>query len=359
MTASPTAAQLPGVAPAPAPAEAPPDILEPGPPDATQPPPERRRKVAILLLLLLGLTILLAIVIWYLLFRQPIPLPGIPETQIPTYRSAIYGVDRPMGIAVSPSGDRIYVSETEGERIVRIFAADGAALGTLRPPVETGSNHVPVYVAIDPITSEVYVSDRPTGSVYVYDRDGAYLREYRPAAAGNGWQPLAMAFDAEGTLYVSNLAGPFQRVLVIDRAGNLVRTLGAGQQLAFPNGVAVDASGNVYVTDSNNGRLLVYGPDGSVVGQIGRGVGEGNLGLPRGLAIDERGRVFTVDTSGQGLFVYRVLAEGQQRPEFLGFFGGHGLENGLFRYPNDVAVDSRGRVFVTDSANDRVQVWSY
>lgn len=353
------AGALSGGVPAPATDDAPPELGDWQPPAAAEPPARRRRKVALLLLLSALLVGLLILVVWYLLFRQPLPLPGIPETQLPTYSSAIYGVSRPMGIAVSPTGDRVYVSEAEGDRVVRIFDADGNAMGTLRPPAETGSDHVPIYVAIDPVTSEVYVSDRPTGSVYVYDRDGTWLREYRPDVATEGWQPLALTFDPDGLLYVADLSGPVQRVLVLDREGRLVRTIGADQQLSFPNGIAVDAARNVYVTDSNNGRLLVFGPDGGIAGQIGRGVGEGNLGLPRGSAIDAQGRLFVVDTSGQGLFVYRVLADGEQRPAFLGFFGGHGLENGMFRYPNDVAVDGRGRVFVTDAANDRVQVWSY
>ena len=71
----------------------------------------RRRKIVFLVLLLLGLALLLGLVIWYLLFRQPIPLPPIPATQIPAYSTSIYGPSRPVGVAVSPSGDRIYVTQ--------------------------------------------------------------------------------------------------------------------------------------------------------------------------------------------------------------------------------------------------------
>jgi sugar lactone lactonase YvrE len=123
--------------------------------------------------------------------------------------------------------------------------------------------------------------------------------------------------------------------------------------------VAVDAEGLVYVTDSNNGRLLVFGTDGSLVSKIGRGAGAANLGLPRGVAIDGQGRAFVVDSSGQGVLVYAVLSSGQEQPEHLGFFGGHGIANGQFAFPMGVAVDTHGRVYVADTANGRVQVWSY
>jgi DNA-binding beta-propeller fold protein YncE len=320
----------------------------------------RRRKVAVLLLLFLGLLLLLGVAVWYLFFRQPIPLPLplIPATAIPAYTTSVYGANSPAGVAVSSTGDRIYVTETEGDRVVRMYDAGGNELGILQPPAETGGEHVPVYAAVDPTTNEVYVSDRPTGSVYVYDRDGAYQREYRPAAAIEGWQPLGLAFDATGNLYVTDVSAP-QRILKFDPAGALIQTYGEDEGLLFPNGVAADADGRVYATDSNNGRLFVFEADGTVVGKIGRGSGAGNLGLPRGIAIDSSGRIFIVDSSGQGVLVYAALVAGEEQPEHLGFFGGHGVADGQFAFPMGIAVDGRGRVYIADTANDRVQIWSY
>jgi sugar lactone lactonase YvrE len=139
----------------------------------------------------------------------------------------------------------------------------------------------------------------------------------------------------------------------------VTRILGESQNLSFPNGVAVDKDGLVYVTDSNNGRLLVFGEDGSVRAQVGRGSGTGNLGLPRGLAVDSNGRVFVADTSGQAVFVYRAPSSDSRRLDYLGSFGTLGVADGQFRYPNSVAIDARGRVYVADTFNDRVQIWSY
>ena len=172
------------------------------PPAEVEADPERRRRRKILLLLLLlgSLAILLGIAIWYLLFRQPIPLPIIPPPAIPTYSTSIYGAADPSGVAVSPSGDRIYIAETGGDKVVRMFDAGGTELGVLQPPAETGNEHVPVYLAVHPTTGDVYVSDRPMGAVYVYDRDGAFQREFRPAAAIEGWQPLGLTFDADGNV---------------------------------------------------------------------------------------------------------------------------------------------------------------
>lgn len=321
----------------------------------------RRRRAALLLLLLAALLVLLLTVIWYLLFRQPItpPIPPIPPATIPSYSTSIYGVSRPAGVAVTPSGDRIYVAETGGDRVVRIFDGGGNPLGTMAPPASTGTDHVPVYLAVDPLTAEVYVTDRPTGSIYIYDRDGRYQREFRPTKEITGWQPLGLAFDKQGSLYVSDVGSATQQVIVFDRKGEVVRTIGADAGFNFPNGVSLDGDGNVWVTDSNNGRLLAFDSTGKVVGRIGRGSSSGNLGLPRGVAVSNQGRVFVVDSTGQVVSVYAVLKEGDRRPEFLGVFGSFGVDDGQFAYPMGAAVDDRGRVYVADTANGRVQVWSY
>jgi DNA-binding beta-propeller fold protein YncE len=334
--------------------------LDESPEEAPEDERRRRRKAILFLLLLGALVILMGLIIWYLLYRQPIPpIPVIPSPKLPAYSTAIYGANAPAGVAVTRSGDRIFVAETSGDRITRILDPAGNQLGTMVPPAETGADHVPVYVAIDPLTNEVYVTDRPTGSIYVYNGDGAFQREFRPAVPIPGWQPLGITFDRDGNLYVTDLGGKLQTVRKFNRSGELAMTFGESEGLNFPNGLALDADGRLYLTDSNNGRLLVFDQAGAVVAKIGRGAGAGNLGLPRGLAIDNGGRLFIVDSSGQGVLVYATLGEGDSQPEYYGFFGGHGFADGQFAFPIGVAVDDRGRVYVADTANNRVQMWSY
>jgi sugar lactone lactonase YvrE len=328
------------------------------------PEQERQRRRRLLLLFAISgmLVLLLFLAIWYIIFRQPInPLPVLPDSRLPAYSTSIYGPDMGMGIAVDADGSRIYVAETEGERRLLVYDLQGRLLAAAHPPEAAGSETVPLWIAIDPQNGEVYVSDRPSGRIFVYDRDGAWLRVFTPSRPIPGWSPIGLAFDAAGSLYVGDIGAGTPRVEMFDRSGALLRTFGSADNLSFPNGLAVDAAGRLYVADSNNGRVLLYAPDGRLLAQIGRGSGEGSLGLPRSVALDASGRVHICDTTAQGVFIFRppTGAEGGQRFDYIGFVGTPGIGDGQFSFPNGVAADGRGRIYITDSGNDRLQIWSY
>jgi DNA-binding beta-propeller fold protein YncE len=319
----------------------------------------RRRKIAALT----GIVAALAVVVFMILrtLSGSSPLPSIPS-ELPHYVSDIYGTDQPMGVAVSPSGERVYVTESEGPRLVRVYDGTGRPLGTLKPPGRNEAWRLPVYVAVSPRTEEVYVSDRLRQAIDVYGPNGKYLRAVRPTGSlGNGAQPLGLAFGPEGNLYATDVGGPKRdhRVLVLGASGaEPVRKIGSPGMFWFPNGLALDGKGDLYVADSNDGRLEIFNPAGRPAASIERGVGEGDLGLPRGVAVDGN-RLFVVDTMAQVVKVYRLPGAVTEVPVYIGAFGGEGLGDGQFQYPNGIAIDHNGRIYVTDRENGRVQIWEY
>lgn len=322
----------------------------------------RRRRMLLLILLLAATGLLLLFGGWYLLFRKPInelPLPGITVAPVPHYSYSIYGVVAPTGVAATADGSRIYATQSEGDPMVIAFDASGNQVASLKPPATASGDHVPVYVAVNPVNGEVYVSDRPAATIYVYAADGSYLRAFDPGPDLKGWQPLGLGFDTKGDLFVTSVGAPFQAVYEFAPDGTLVRTYGKADEFNFPNGVAVDANGIVYVTDSDNGRLVMFDRDGNELGMVRQGAGVGDLGLPRGTAIDNSGRIYIADLSQQGVQMYHALATGESQPGYIGHFGEEGSGDGEFRLPNAVAVDGRSRAYVADWRNNRIQVWTY
>ena len=353
-------APTPDATPAAAPTETP---SEPTPGKPAEADPKRRRRRMILAIILGAIFLgFLAFATWYLLFRKPIsqlPIPNIEQGVMPGFSFAAYDLDKPLGIAVSADGSRIFVTQTSGDQATLILDGKGTKLGELKPPADVSARATQLYVAVDPRTGDVYATDRAAGAVYMYSADGTYRGLLRPDPDPGAWQPLGIAFDRDGNLYVADAGGAFQSVREIDRTGHVVLTIGQEGMFNFPNGIAVDKNGLIYVTDSNNGRLVVFDKTGKQLGIVRRGPAQGELSLPRGIAIDDQNNVFVVDAVGQGVQVYRPVAQGELAPRYVDRFGREGTVDGAFEVPNGIAVDGRGRVYVADWNNDRIQVWSF
>ncbi len=341
------------------------DLFTQAPPEPEAPAPvSRRRRTLILLGIVTGLLgVVVALLVWYLHTGKPLSqLPGIDQdSRAPHYLFSMYGTTQPLGVAVSPDGDRVYVTESGGGRLVHVYSRSGQETGTLRPPGAATAAHVPVYVAVSPTTDEVYVSDRMTAAVYVYGPNNEYRRTFAAKGdLGGGWAPLGLAFDPQGRLYVTDVrAKGVQRVLLFSPDGRLLRTITADNGLTYPNGLAVDARGDLEICDSNNARVLVAAADGEVVGRIVGGGDESALGLPRGVAVDDEHHLYVVDAANHAVRMYRVTDQPAAVPGYLTSFGTEGTGDGAFEYPNGIAADSRGRVYVTDRENDRLQVWGF
>lgn len=324
---------------------------------------EQARKRKLIILAIIGALLLLvaAAFAWYLITKRSITdIPGLSNEAMPRYSYSIYGVDKPTGVAVSADGERVYVTQTGGARTTILFDHQGRQQAVLAPPPESGKSHIPVYVAINPVNQDVYVSDRLSGAVYVYTANGTYRRTLKPEGLTGTFAPLGLGFGEDGTLYVSEVGSSPHRILVIDPAGKVTHEFKAADlPMQFPNGIAAGAEGVTAVADGNNGRLIFFDPTGRVVGQVNRGIGSGDLGLPRGVAVDSDGRYFVVDTTNHTVHVYRLADPSTHKVDFVGSFGEEGIADGAFEYPNGVATDTRSNVYVTDRENDRVQVWSF
>jgi sugar lactone lactonase YvrE len=170
-------------------------------------------------------------------------------------------------------------------------------------------------------------------------------------ATGQFVQPNGVAIDAAGNVYVADTLNG--RVQEFTATGTFIRVFGSPAELANPVDVAVDrqAPSDVYVTDTNSHRIRKYNAAGQLIATWGtQGTQPGQLILPRGLAVGPSGNLYVAQADRVTVFT--------PTGGFVTTWGSTGAADGQFRYLSDVAVDPAGNVYTIDRDLNRVQKFS-
>jgi 6-bladed beta-propeller protein len=166
-------------------------------------------------------------------------------------------------------------------------------------------------------------------------------------------------------------------VLLFDSSGKLVRSFGAGLIMS-PHGIYVDGEGNVWVTDyadnaprggrgvrgpagaagaaTKGHQVIKFSPEGKVLLTLGTAGGANDTGYfyqPNDVLVAPNGDIFVSQSHGRGGSVLKFDKAGK----FIKQFGKPGSGAGEFNVPHALAMDSRGRLFVADRGNNRIQIF--
>lgn len=242
----------------------------------------------------------------------------------------------PEGIALDAGGNA-YVADQGNNQIRKITVA--GAVSTLAGTLVAGNTNTAAIGVAALFNGPTGVAVDAAGNVYVADFGNNLIRKIIP-----------------GTGVVSTLAG----------SGKSGSANGTGVAASFngPAGLAVDATGNVYVADFGNNLIRQITPAGVVTTLAGsatagsvNGVGTAaSFSGPRGIAVDASGNVYVADANNN---MIREIVPGGIVSTFAGTGAAGNVSSAAnastFYYPSGVAVDASGNVYVADANNNLVR----
>ena len=301
------------------------------------------------------------------------------------------------GLAANAAGD-LYIPESGNSFVWQLTPAgaltrvagtpgDGAYTGDGQPALQTALS-APVEVTLD-AAGNLYISEArrvrsvttATGIINTVAGSGTF------GFSGDGGSasmavlsaPTGLALN-NGSLDIADQGN--HRVRQVIAGGSIFTVAGngapsyAGDGLAAvsagldgPTGLAFDPSGNLYIADTENGRVRQVDPSGTIITFAGNGIvsgfgGEGDpatltpLDAPQGVVPDLAGNVYVSDTNHNRVIqvdtagnIHTVAGNGT-----AGNTGGSGTSLGELYGPTGLAVDSAGNLYIADTQNQRIQM---
>jgi sugar lactone lactonase YvrE len=278
----------------------------------------------------------------------------------------------PNKITFDGSGN-LYVSDAGNSRVTKW--APGASQGTIVAGNGTAG------AALNELDAPKGIFSDAAGDIYIADQNNYRVVEWPSGATqgtlvagGNGagsnlnqiGEPNSVYVDGQGNIYVSDsynnwvekwAPGAPQATIV---AGSSDGEYGAGLGvLNGPRGISVDASGNLYICDQSNSRVVEWA-SGATSGKIVAGTGTAGTGLnqlngPTGIFVDKSGNIYVADYYNARVVKWAPGAT--SGTVVAGVSGVAGSALNQLNFPNDVYVDASGNLYVADADNYRIMEW--
>jgi DNA-binding beta-propeller fold protein YncE len=194
----------------------------------------------------------------------------------------------------------------------------------------------------------IIVADNQNNRLLMFDRKGNFVKSWGTFGnkADQFHEPSGMTADDKGNAYVLDAWN--SAIKGFDEKGKEITNLNLSNQGFFgPRGIGFDGN-NFVIADTGSHRIVLVGPQGNIIASRGSmGTGDDNFKGPMAVTSDEKGRYFVADTDNARV---QILDSNFKKIKFLDDFKGK---------VNSIAVDKEGRIYVgTDMNDSEVEVFN-
>jgi len=216
-------------------------------------------------------------------------------------KSVDTGIKFPSGIALSP--ERVYLSDPSNSRI-KVYDRAGNYLFYFG---SDGTNFVPIGLAYEAGTGQVYAVSRVPAGVFVFDEQGRFVRKFYSAYETGGViaEPRGIVLDAQGRLYVSDAVRLV--IHVFDNGGTPVCSFSADGGMNRPFGMAMSGAKVLSIADKDGGRMHQAGMDDFVMLKVASL--DSGLRFAGSACINPPGQSVTLTNEGKGVLRWRAEAD--------------------------------------------------
>lgn len=252
----------------------------------------------------------------------------------------------PHDVEVDTFGN-VYVIDTNNHRVQKFDTAGSYSTQWGTGGVGDGQFSSPKGIAVEP-GGNVVVADTAKSRIQIFSATGTYLSQA-------GLQELAegVSVDSQGKTYVARTGAHSIHFMEFGQGIFTWGSFGSGNgEFAFPADVDAHTENRIFVADTQNNRIQVFGSSGNYITQWGTtGSGNGQFTAPSGIAVDAHGYVYVADTLNDRIQVFDGSGG------YITQWGVFGSGNGEFNEPRGISVAENGDIFVADTNNNRIQVF--
>ena len=274
---------------------------------------------------------------------------------------------RPHDLDFSHDEKILYAVDRDGNRI-QAFDKNGTFLfswGTLGKG--DGQFHVPYGIDIDS-EGNVWVADRANDRIQKFDGNGNFKLKFgnedakssdkpgkfdnpRHVAVDNNLEYVYVADSKNNRIQKFDINGIF--IEVIGKLGNNIG------EFNLPTTIEIDSQGNFIINERGNERIQKFDSNWNFIQMWGsRGSGDYQFCHIEHIAVDKDDNIYVTDPQSEpGCSQQPRVLKYDHKGNFIVKWGSYGEENGQFRDPEHLAVDSEGFVYVSDRKNDNIQVF--